>query len=93
MVPTWTIPADAGGNLEKTKHTPVQFPILKVWLSHLLLCEPFHEVPHLTLNLLSCAPAAFHHTWCSFVFLSLSLTLDCETESKDHFYVISCILC
>lgn len=69
MVPTWTIPADAGGNLQKTKHTPIQFPILKVWLIHLLLCEPFHEVPHLISNLLPCDPAAFHHMWCSFFFL------------------------
>lgn len=62
----------------------VQFPILKVWLSHLFLCEPSHEVPHLTLNLLFLCSCSISSHVVFFWFLSLSLTPDCETESKEH---------
>lgn len=53
MVPIWTIPDDAGGTWRRPNTHQYNFPSLK--LSHLFLCEPSHEVPHLTLNLLSCA--------------------------------------
>lgn len=31
--------------MEKIKQTPIQFPILKVWLSYILLCEPLFNHP------------------------------------------------
>lgn len=77
MIPTWKFSPNSGSsngeNLEKTKQTPIPFPILKVWLGYLLLCEAFgdHPLPLTELAFLCShsisSHAVFSLAFCEFV--------------------------